>query len=312
MKNVIIASLVLASTSVLANGQAIYDERYNYTMEATHNSIPEEFKNFFAVDSAVGQLYQAGYGPVVPEDAAAILRKHKDGQEAMANGVQRAADNCSAYKKALSAGFGSFYGTEQAAQGGVGGDRGMWAAICGAQSSDVVQGNDGTRIVFSGLGEYDRGYITVDTRTAGLWRPVAVRFERDGYMPYTASGMKAYTAALSLMKGSLDVIGGSVAKGGLDHIESGVVELVRIQMEAINNDTAGIELFLEKVEWLKNEKQRLTKVCESSSDEDGSFHRVETEDYQIGTACADLDYKSVEDYPDAELVRAAITVLKSM
>lgn len=84
MKNVIIASLILASTSVLANGQAIYDERYNYTMEATHNSIPEEFKNFFAVDSAVGQLYQAGYGPVVPEDAAAILRKHKDGQEAMA------------------------------------------------------------------------------------------------------------------------------------------------------------------------------------------------------------------------------------
>lgn len=64
----------------------------------------------------------------------------------------------------------------------------MWATICGADHSDVVQTNSGVRITFSGMGRYDRGYINVDTRTAGVWRPTAVRFERDGYVPYTATG----------------------------------------------------------------------------------------------------------------------------
>lgn len=188
MKNVIIASLILASTSVLANGQAIYDERYNYTMEFHGDNLQDEFKQYLAAYSATRQLINNGYAPFMPEEAMESYRKLKAGQQAMANGVQRAADNCPAYRKALDAGFGSFYGSEQAAQGGVGGDRTMWATICGADHSDVVQTNSGVRITFSGMGRYDRGYINVDTRTAGVWRPTAVRFERDGYVPYTATG----------------------------------------------------------------------------------------------------------------------------
>ena len=306
MKNVIIASLILASTSVLANGQAIFDERYTYATETMFENHPSMVREYLATYSAARQLINEGYAPFMPEEAMGSYRKLKAGQEAMANGVEAAADNCPAYRKALNAGFGSFYGTEQAAQGGVGGDRGLWAAICDADSSDVIETNAGTRIVFSGMGEYDAGYISVDTSTAGLWRPTMVRLEKEGFVPFTASGMKAYPAAMSLIKGGTDVIGGSVANGGLDHVDGAVVEQVLAQMAAINGDMAGVELYVEKATWLKAEHGRLMALCASAMEQYG------TEDSSEGvSACRDVEEYAPESFPDADTVRAAIAVLKS-